>query len=125
MRPPANEERIDSRGPLPDPLAAYELRHQRLEGDARLEARERRAQTEVRAEAEREVPAGVALDVEAVGLGERALVAVGGAEERRHDGAARPVTSLRARDRMYSILPRSSVYSLWVIGSFLRSFTFR
>ena len=57
MRPPAHQERIDARVAFPDPLAVHELRHQRLEGDARLEARERCAQTEVRAEAEREVAA--------------------------------------------------------------------
>jgi hypothetical protein len=42
MRPPAYQERIDSRVAFPDPLAVYELRH------------ESGAQTEVRAEAERE-----------------------------------------------------------------------
>jgi hypothetical protein len=41
------------------------------------------------------------------------------------EGDTRAVTSLRARDRMYSILPRRSVYSTWGIGSFFRSLTFR
>src|SRR5262245_35134796 len=67
-------------------LEARELRRERLEGAARLEARERGAQAEVHAEAEPQVPLAIARHAELAGVGTEApLVAIGRADQRRHD----------------------------------------
>ena len=65
-------------------LPAREPRSHLLERDAPLEARQRRAQAEVRALAEGEAALRVAEQVEAVGVGEGALVAVGRADQQHH-----------------------------------------
>ena len=58
-----------------------------LEGDARLEAGERRTDADVDAVAEGEMPADAAVDVELAGAVELALVAVGGAPQEPDLGA--------------------------------------
>src|SRR5688572_26138714 len=63
---------------------ARQLRHQRLERGLRLEPCQGGAEAEVRAEAEGDVAARVAPDVEAIGIREAALVAVRRAEQRHH-----------------------------------------
>ncbi len=61
-----------------------EPRERLLERDAPLEARQRGPQAEVDAVAERDVVVDAAVDVEAIGIGELALVAIGGAGEQQH-----------------------------------------
>src|SRR5262245_7844234 len=55
-----------------------------LERDARLEARERRAQAQVAPVAQRELALDLAVDVERVGVGELAVVAARGAGHEDH-----------------------------------------
>src|SRR5262249_47579868 len=83
--PAADEEGVEQAPLLARAARVGEMGQQGLERDAPLEARERGAEAEVLAEAEAEVPARVAARVEAVGVREAALVAVGGAEQQRDD----------------------------------------
>src|SRR5207248_2341451 len=71
-----------------DPPRREPLEHL-FERDPAFEPRERRAQAEVDAIAESAVPVDLAAYVEAVRVGELALVAVGGAVENGHDAALR------------------------------------
>src|SRR5262245_3081382 len=83
-------------------LVARRAREELLEADPELEAREARAEAEVHPEAEGEVRVRVATRVEAVGLGEGALVAIRGGEEQVHALAPRepaPVQLDVARER--------------------------
>ena len=73
-----------------------QLRRQPFERDPRLEPRERSAQAEVLAEAERQDAPGVAIEVEAVGVREAPLVAVGRAEQH---GELVALLDLRAAER--------------------------
>ena len=73
----------------PDTREARQLRHERLERRRGFEPCERGAEAEVRAEAEGDVAARVALDVEAVRLREVALVAIGRAEQHHHERVRR------------------------------------
>src|SRR5580765_2910922 len=64
-----------------------EPRQHLIQRDAAFEARERRAEAEVDAVPEREVLVDLAVDVEAIGILEVALVAVRGADEEHHHAA--------------------------------------
>jgi hypothetical protein len=58
-----------------------------FEGDATLESRERGAEAEMGAEAERQVLADVAVDVEPVAVRVPAVVAVGRSDQEHHDAS--------------------------------------
>src|SRR5262249_4381449 len=73
-RPP-HQEGVEEGALCARPLGAGEVLHELLERDATLEPRERGPEAEVLAEAEAEVPAGVAGGVEAVRVREAPLVA--------------------------------------------------
>ena len=70
-------------------LVAREAVADLLEHDARLEPRQRLADADVVAVAEVDLALGRARDVEALGVGELALVAAGGARDERDARARR------------------------------------
>src|SRR5262245_25320379 len=80
----AHQVRVDVVHARIAPFEAREARQQLLERDARLEARQRRAQTEVDPEAKRHVSLRIARDVEAIRVRELCFVAVGRAQQRDH-----------------------------------------
>src|SRR5205823_1615199 len=84
---PAHDQRVDPGEVLLGedrvPHAGYEC----LERDTRLEARQCGPEAEVDAVAERDVVPGAARHVEAIGLGEDALVPIRRPEQRRDDAA--------------------------------------
>ena len=86
--PAANRRGARLDGVLAIDLPERETLQHLVECDAALEPRERRAEAEVDAVAEGEVMIDLAVDVEAVGIGEFALVAIRRAVEQQH-GAAR------------------------------------
>ena len=76
-------------GVVPVDLPLGEATEHLVERDPALEAGQRRAQAEVDAVPERQVVVDVALDVEAVGIGEVTLVAVARRGEQHHHVARR------------------------------------
>src|SRR5262249_57930918 len=78
---PAQRERVNPLEPLRRQLQPGEPGEDAREGDLRLEPCQRRAETEVGAVAESQMAVVVALNIEAVGIGEAARVAVGGVHE--------------------------------------------
>src|SRR5262245_33052700 len=74
--------------PLREPLQDL------LERDAPFQTGERRAEAKVDAVAEGEVLEDLAVDVEAVALGEAAVVAIGRSDQEHHDAARRYLLSV-------------------------------
>src|SRR5438128_1584887 len=85
--PTANGRRVRLHRAVPVDLPGGETVEHLVERDAAFEPGEGRSKTEVDAVAEGQVVADLAVDVEAVAVGELAIVAVGRAVEHDHDAA--------------------------------------
>ena len=98
-REAAHVDRVDAHDARRLDLVVGSRRSDLLERDAPLEPRERRAETEVRALAEGQARLGVAQHVEAIGLREDALVAIGRADEQHDASPARSFSPCSSTSR--------------------------